>query len=225
MLSGRLDFWCSKGKKWNPLLTPKLKVSEVSQRGFWNISSHPTSVLHFSQIGWPQLLAPGTLFQTTTLKRKPSDTDVKNEESRKKLPRRSIDTTTTSPCCFFCQESSGELHRTSTFNLDRKVRESVSILNDTSLLGKLSAGDIYIILSVYHNSTREQQESKIKLSHKMTRTLYTNVLRWQNWFQSLKNAEVIQMKIKWSSCLHFEDSSTWGLTFHNKFTALVLGSD
>ena len=32
-----------------------------------NISSHPTSVPSFSQIGWPQLLAPGTLSQTMTL--------------------------------------------------------------------------------------------------------------------------------------------------------------
>ena len=63
-----LDFWCSKGKKWDPPVTPKLKVREVSQSGFWNISSHPTSVPSFSQIGWPQLLAPGTLSQTMTLK-------------------------------------------------------------------------------------------------------------------------------------------------------------
>ena len=68
MPPGRLDFWCSKGKKWDPRVTPKLKVREVSQSGFWNISSHPTSEPSFSQIGWPQLLAPGTLSQTMTLK-------------------------------------------------------------------------------------------------------------------------------------------------------------
>ena len=63
MPPGRLDFWCSKGKKWDPPVTPKLKVREVSHSGFWNISSHPTSLPSFSQIGWPQLLAPGTLSQ------------------------------------------------------------------------------------------------------------------------------------------------------------------
>lgn len=68
MSPGRLGFWCSKGKKWDPPETPKLKVREVSQIGFWNISLHPTSVPSFSQIGWPQLLAPGTLSQTMTLK-------------------------------------------------------------------------------------------------------------------------------------------------------------
>ena len=70
---GRLDFWCSKGKNWGPPPppppeTPKLKVREVSQSGFWNISLYPPSVPSFSQIGWPQLLAPGTLSQTMTLK-------------------------------------------------------------------------------------------------------------------------------------------------------------
>ena len=49
----RLDFWCSKGKNWDPPVTPKLEVREVSQSGFWNISSHPASVRSFSQIGWP----------------------------------------------------------------------------------------------------------------------------------------------------------------------------
>ena len=68
MPPGRLDFWCSKGKKWDPPVTPKLKLREVSQSGFWNISLYPTSSPSFSQIGWPQLSAPGTLSQTMTLK-------------------------------------------------------------------------------------------------------------------------------------------------------------
>ena len=68
MPPGRLDFWCSKGKKWDPPVTPKLKVREVSQSGFWNISSHPTSVPSFSQNGWPQFFSSGTLSQTMTLK-------------------------------------------------------------------------------------------------------------------------------------------------------------
>ena len=64
-------FLVLKGQKMRPPPeTPKLKVREVSQIGFWNISLHPTSVPSFSQIGWPQLLAPGTLSQTMTLKHK-----------------------------------------------------------------------------------------------------------------------------------------------------------
>ena len=57
-----------KGQKLRPPpVTPELEVREVSQSGFWNISSHPTSLPSFSKIGWPQLLAPGTLSQTMTL--------------------------------------------------------------------------------------------------------------------------------------------------------------
>ena len=41
MPPGRLDFWCSKGKKWDPPVTPKLKLREVSQSGF----SHYTQLL------------------------------------------------------------------------------------------------------------------------------------------------------------------------------------
>ena len=61
--------FCTQGaKNETPPETLKLKVREVSQIGFWNISWQPTSVPSFSQIGWPQLLAPGTLSQTMTLK-------------------------------------------------------------------------------------------------------------------------------------------------------------
>ena len=82
-------------------------------------------------------------------KRKAGDSDGKHNESRKKLPRRSTDTEVRQSC-FFCEETSGELHRASTFNLDRNVRESARILNDTFLLGKLSAGDMVALDAMYH---------------------------------------------------------------------------
>ena len=63
----KAGFLVFKGQKMRPPVTPKLKVREVIQSGFWNISSHPTSVPSFSQIGWPQLLARWTLSQTMTL--------------------------------------------------------------------------------------------------------------------------------------------------------------
>ena len=63
----KAGFLVFKGQKMRPPVTPKLKVREVIQSGFWNISSHPTCVPRFSQIGWPQLLARGTLSQTMTL--------------------------------------------------------------------------------------------------------------------------------------------------------------
>ena len=67
----KAGFLMLKGQKMRPPpppITPKLKVREVSQSGFWNISSHPTFEPSFSQIGWPQLLAPRTHSQTMTLK-------------------------------------------------------------------------------------------------------------------------------------------------------------
>ena len=66
-----LEGWISgaqRAKNETPPVTPKLKVREVSQNGFWNIPSHPTSEPSFSQIGWPQRLAPGTLSQTMSPK-------------------------------------------------------------------------------------------------------------------------------------------------------------
>ena len=62
-----VGFLVLKGQKWDLAVTPKLKIREVSQIGFWNILSYPTSVPSLSQIGWPQLLAPGTLSHTIAL--------------------------------------------------------------------------------------------------------------------------------------------------------------
>ena len=84
-----------------------------------------------------------------TQKRKTGDSDGKHNESRKKLPRRSTDTEVRQSC-FFCEETSRELHRASTFNLDRNKRESTRILNNTFLLGKLSAGDMVSLDGIYH---------------------------------------------------------------------------
>ena len=39
---GRLGFWCSKGQKLETHKTSKLKIREVSQNGFWNISWEAT---------------------------------------------------------------------------------------------------------------------------------------------------------------------------------------
>ena len=116
-----------------PLLTLGLEKEELSQLfREKQAKSHKLCRNQFS-----------TLRLEREQKRKAGDSDGKHNESRKKLPRRSTDTEIRQGC-FFCEETSGELHRASTFNLDRNVRESARILNDTFLLGKLSAGDMVV---------------------------------------------------------------------------------
>ena len=116
-----------------PLLTLGLEKEELSQ------------LFREKRAKWHKLCRNqfSTLKLERAQKRKAGDSDGKHNESRKKLPRRSTDTEVRQGC-FFCEETSGELHRASTFNLDRNVRESARILNDTFLLGKLSAGDMVV---------------------------------------------------------------------------------
>ena len=61
-------FGAERAKNEPPPCYSKTKSQRSEPKWLWNISSHPTSVPGFSQIGWPQLLAPGTLSQTITLK-------------------------------------------------------------------------------------------------------------------------------------------------------------
>ena len=53
---------------------------------------------------------------------------------------------------FFCGKSAGSdgLHEASTFQVDKRVRESATIVEDTLLLGKLSMGDMVALEAKYH---------------------------------------------------------------------------
>ena len=82
-------------------------------------------------------------------KKKAVDSDWKHYEGRKKLPRRSTDTEVRQGC-FFCEETTGELHRALNFNSDENVRASARILNDRLLLGKLSDEDMVAGDAMYH---------------------------------------------------------------------------
>ena len=82
-------------------------------------------------------------------KKKAVDSDGKHYEGRKTLSRRSADTEVHQGC-FFCEETTGELHRASPLNSDEKVKESARILNDTLLLGKLIDGDMVARDAMYH---------------------------------------------------------------------------
>ena len=159
-----------------PLLTLGLEKEELSQlfrekRAKW----HKLCKNHFS-----------TLKLERAQKRKAGDSDGKHNESRKKLPRRSTDTEVRQGG-FFCEETSGELHRASTFNLDRNVRESARILNDTFLPRKLSGGDMVALDAMYHTQCLS------KLYKKVARLKNQNVIPTDNdsICQSIALAELV----------------------------------
>ena len=52
--------------------------------------------------------------------------------------------------CFFCDKPGGNLHRASTFEVDKRVRKYTTELNDTGLLAKLAAGNMVAIDAMYH---------------------------------------------------------------------------
>ena len=52
--------------------------------------------------------------------------------------------------CIFRDSTEGELHKVSTFSLEKKVRRCATVLNDHILLGKLSVGDMMAQAGMYH---------------------------------------------------------------------------
>lgn len=54
--------------------------------------------------------------------------------------------------CFFCDQPAGTdmLHEAATFQLDRRVRYCATVLEDTDLLRRLSAGDMVALEAKYH---------------------------------------------------------------------------
>ena len=67
--------------------------------------------------------------------------------------RRLVQTSTEPQQCFFCGKpanDSDSLHRTSTFDLDIRVRQCAQQLQDQTLLAKLSEGDLIALEAKYH---------------------------------------------------------------------------
>ena len=54
--------------------------------------------------------------------------------------------------CIFCDSTEGELHKVSTFPLEKKVRRCATVLNDHILLGKLSVGHMMVQHAMYHTN-------------------------------------------------------------------------
>ncbi len=52
--------------------------------------------------------------------------------------------------CIFCDDESGQLHNCSTLGLDKELRKMATDLQDTSLLSRISGGDLIAIDAKYH---------------------------------------------------------------------------
>ena len=54
--------------------------------------------------------------------------------------------------CFFCRQPAGTdgVHEVATFQMDSKIRDWATILEDTELLGRLGAGDMVAQDAKYH---------------------------------------------------------------------------
>ena len=71
--------------------------------------------------------------------------------------------------CFFCDDSTGELHNAETMALDAHVRSIATDLRDTKLLAKLSSGDMVATdaryhvkcLAAFYNRHRSQQRHSV----------------------------------------------------------------
>ena len=76
--------------------------------------------------------------------------DVPHKHSR--LRSSITDASGSKTSCFFCGQSAGsdDLHEASTFQIDRRVRESATLVEDTLLLEKLSMGDMVALEAKYH---------------------------------------------------------------------------
>ena len=70
-------------------------------------------------------------------------------------------------CCLFvfCGKPAGTnvLHDVSTFQVDQRVRESVTLVEDTSLLGKLSNGNMIALEAKYHKCLLDLYSSARKI--------------------------------------------------------------
>ena len=104
-------------------------------------------------------------FSNTNLERaKKRKHDRENEEENSKLlvtestsspvkaRRSSLPGSSFSSHCFFCESSDipANLHSASTLEVDRRVRECASLVNDNRLIGKLASGDMVAIEAKYH---------------------------------------------------------------------------
>ena len=90
--------------------------------------------------------------------------------------------------CFFCEtddDTSGELHKASTFKLDARIRKCALQLEDKVLLAKLSAGDLISQEAVYHSKCLVELYNK-------TRVFEVVQSRDEKVFQAIALAQLVE---------------------------------
>ena len=66
--------------------------------------------------------------------------------------------------CFFCRQPAGTdgVHKVATFQMDSKVRDWATILEDTELLGRLSAGEMVTKDAKYHKKRLSVLHNRVR---------------------------------------------------------------
>ncbi len=96
-----------------------------------------------------------TMLRRAEKRTHPSRENTKGDDvshKRSKLRPSSTEANASKASCFFCGQSAGSagLHEASTFQIDRRVRESAALVEDTLLLARLSMGDMVALEAKYH---------------------------------------------------------------------------
>ena len=73
---------------------------------------------------------------------------------KRQSKRHSMANTVNEECCIFCSMPSGKLHQCATMELDSNLQKKAEDLQDTTLIAKLSGGDLIATEGKYHNKCR-----------------------------------------------------------------------
>ena len=73
---------------------------------------------------------------------------------KRRSKRHSMANTVNEECCIFCSLPSGKFHECATMELDSDLQKMAEDLQDTTLIAKLSGGDLIAIEGKYHNKCR-----------------------------------------------------------------------
>jgi hypothetical protein len=127
----------------DPTLLPSVKFTE----------EHDAEMFLKNQAKWHKAchlkFAPSKLIRLQ--KRKLScDAATDGEQQQRKSKRQRASGSSDMDSCIFCSEVSGTLHNCETMKLDHNVRRMATELQDSSLLARISGGDLIAIEAKYH---------------------------------------------------------------------------